>query len=415
LVRDIKIYDLTESVTAKTLDAKPLLYSDVIVYDPIQGIIPGVAEEEIWYKLEFDPAYYNSGTNINSIGLDWGEDQVGRLWWDMTTTRFLQYYTDDILDYDERITSLNTKIDAIYTKIRVLSLIDRFSTEITELLEKSKSYLDMITSRKSDIEVELQYRKNNWGSLAPNSSIDIYEWTKSYSIPTDWATKVTAGSQPDVYNGEVLNSNSPNWVQKTEWNYASSCYVPVYYFWVKDQTVIPSNIDFRKISARDVSLMIANPEKAGIAWTTPISEQSFILQGISQFLNSTSSIQFRIARTDSEIPKHSEWALMRDGDAMSVPTFELWDKLIQSITSHNNNGDQIPSTKRYITDRVGYDVEHGQSLFRDLTGVRKHLVQYLNTLFAGILMVDDRRNLSILIRILIVIMLPHYQIRSYTI
>lgn len=98
------------------------------LYDPYKGIIPGVADRELHYKLPYDPAGYNAGSeDLDLTDKIWGQSQVGRLWWDLSTVRYLDYESD--------------------------------STE---------------------------YRWKNWGKLAPRTSIDVYEWTESTTHPLSW-------------------------------------------------------------------------------------------------------------------------------------------------------------------------------------------------------------------------------------
>lgn len=392
LIRDVKIFDTLSVRTSQVLNAKPLLNSDVVVYDPTRGLISGVADKEIWYKLEFDPAYYNSGDYVETLGLDWGDAEVGRLWWDLNTTRYIDSCTDDLSECQLAIVNLNIEIAR-------LSLLVDSTTDSAVIDEHRQSISRMhseIVSREAKIQRESKYRKDYWGSLAPHSTIDIYEWTKSDVSPTEWNALSLKGTKPDLYSGIVLNANSPKWVETEEWNDKLSAYVPVYYFWVKGKNTVPTNADFRSISALAVSRILTKPEDSGFVWIAPITIDSFIASGIGQYLNSSSSIQLKIAKTDSDVLRHIEYDLMRQGDERSVPTRELWNKVVKSIAGRNTNGEIIPSTSRHITDQVGYDVEHGQSLFGDISGARKHLTQYLNNLFAGILLVDERRNTAVL-------------------
>ena len=96
--------------------------------DPPKGIISGLADTEIQYKLERDPARYNNSdldTYLYDTDELWGTKQVGQIWWDLSTVRF---------------------IDAELGNNR--------------------------------------YRRENWGQVFPGSSIDIYEWVSSNEIPT---------------------------------------------------------------------------------------------------------------------------------------------------------------------------------------------------------------------------------------
>ncbi|NJO58807.1 MAG: hypothetical protein HC836_10795 [Richelia sp. RM2_1_2] len=104
------------------------------VFDPRKGIIPGVADQEIWYKLDYDPAKYTNGDDsIHQIDpeLAWGSNELGRLWWDLSTVKYPEY---EISDHE--------------------------------------------------------YRDRWWGKIAPGTSIDVYEWVRSITEPSTSDTNV---------------------------------------------------------------------------------------------------------------------------------------------------------------------------------------------------------------------------------
>lgn len=102
--------------------------------DPAKGKILGIAEQEINYKVDFDPAVYNNVENTTNNTLYWSNQQVGQVWWDLSTVRYLDYEQDSI-----------------------------------------------------------QYRKNNWGRTFPGSSIDVYEWVESSYPPNQYIENVGLG------------------------------------------------------------------------------------------------------------------------------------------------------------------------------------------------------------------------------
>lgn len=339
LIRDVKIFDTASSRSDRTLNAKPLLYSDMVVFDPVHGMIPGVADTEIWYKLENDPAYYNAGNGVTNIGSQWGDMEVGRLWWDVSTAKFLLSETHSELDDAER-----------------------------------------------------RYRQINWGKLAPGASVDVYEWVKSSISPADWQKQYEADSNPNLYDGPVMNPENPSWVETMEWDEKLHKEVTVYYFWVKNRKFVPAHKDFRNVSAFEVANIISNPVGSGISFVAPISSNMLMLAGVSQFLTETSSVQFTVARNDSQTLKHAEWKIMRKGDDASLPDVSLWNKVTTSLAARDVWGTAIPDPRRFQTDKVGFDVEHGQNLFSSVTGARKHVTQWLNRLFASSRFVDERRT-----------------------
>jgi hypothetical protein len=98
--------------------------------DPAKGRILGQAEQEISYKTAYDPAQYNRGTNaaadINT-NVYWGTDQVGKVWWNLTKVRYIDYEQDT-----------------------------------------------------------LTYRSKNWGQLFPGATIEVLEWVESSVLPNQY-------------------------------------------------------------------------------------------------------------------------------------------------------------------------------------------------------------------------------------
>jgi hypothetical protein len=63
------------------------------LYDPIKGRILGIADREINIKTTWDPATYNTGTNVNP-NTPWAENHIGEIWWDLSTVKWLWYEQD---------------------------------------------------------------------------------------------------------------------------------------------------------------------------------------------------------------------------------------------------------------------------------------------------------------------------------
>ena len=111
---------------------KPIL--DLELYDPMRGIIPGVAEAEIDVKSVSDVAIYNTATEETYEADEdnaWSEAEVGRRWWDTGRVRYYDYDQGDIND-----------------------------------------------------------KATNWGKQFVGSDVAIWEWTKSTVAPDDYAKAV---------------------------------------------------------------------------------------------------------------------------------------------------------------------------------------------------------------------------------
>jgi FG-GAP repeat len=119
-VVDIHLIDTVYSYD-RLLDSTQTYYDFI---DPLQGKILGAAQRNIDYIGSVDPASYNQGT-IHNLGNSWGNQQVGQIWWDTDTVRFIDPSQDSIT-----------------------------------------------------------YASGRWSQLFPGSRIDIYQWTESTVAPS---------------------------------------------------------------------------------------------------------------------------------------------------------------------------------------------------------------------------------------
>ena len=130
-VNKLLLYDRKQQVT--------LALPDYV--DPAKGKILGVADQELDYKTSYDPAAYNVATRTG-VNLDttapWYQAQIGRLWWNLDTCRFIDYEQGSMI-----------------------------------------------------------YRSRHWGELFPGSTIEICEWVESSVLPS--AYQDTAGDGAAKY------------------------------------------------------------------------------------------------------------------------------------------------------------------------------------------------------------------------
>jgi hypothetical protein len=175
---------------------------------------------------------------------------------------------------------------------------------------------DLNCATGTNYTTELLYRQNNWGSVAPDSDVELYEWTESTVSPATWHTNYLAGTDPETYDGDVYNSASPSWVEDQVYDPSVGTFVTMYYFWVMNPTTTP-DVEFRTISAASAAQIIEDPSTSGIAWMAPIANNSMIVKSLSQFLTPTSAMQLRVRKNDAQVGKHSEWQLIRPNDGTS--------------------------------------------------------------------------------------------------
>ena len=103
--------------------------------DPAKGKILNAFGQDIDYALTADPAYYNAGTKSTNLEFHWGPNQVGQIWWNVGSLRYLDYEQDQLI-----------------------------------------------------------YRMNTWGATFPGSTVQVAEWVESSVPPSQYSSVVGDGS-----------------------------------------------------------------------------------------------------------------------------------------------------------------------------------------------------------------------------
>lgn len=279
------------------------------LYDPYKGYIPGPADRELDYKTMIDPAVYNDGRLI------WGKEQVDQLWWDLSAVRYLDY-----------------------------EIYDKWNGTDHE---------------------GVNYRWKNWGRVAPNSSVDVYQWVRSPVAPNGWSDYVESNANLKIDNkpsGTV--SETAKYVMTTEWNDDIQADETIYYFWVKNPTVVPTKPS-RRLSAQQVSNVIANPSSNDIPFFAVIDTNKVIVGGIKQFLNETDTVLKIKWLQEAEILNnhHKQWMILREEDERNTINDVLWDKMRDSLVGWDGTQKSVPDEKLPNAQQIGAMIRPRQSWF----------------------------------------------------
>ncbi len=70
--------------------------------DPLQGKLLGAVRENLDIVSNSDPANYNAPNASNTGSTVWGPGQLGKLWFDTSTTRFVNYHQSDDVVYNSK-------------------------------------------------------------------------------------------------------------------------------------------------------------------------------------------------------------------------------------------------------------------------------------------------------------------------
>jgi hypothetical protein len=304
-----------------SVDEEIVEYLDV--FDPLKGRIPGLANQELKYKVAADPAIYTIGTAGTVVDTEssWIDEHVGELWWDLSTLKYTWYEQGNEI-----------------------------------------------------------FRKNNWGKLFPGSTIDVYEWVKSDLLPSEWA------AQADTNDGLTLGiSGQPKYPDnsiisvKQLFNNVTNSFENVYYYWVKNKVTVP-DITNRRISSFQVASLITDPAANGLKFAEIISPDAMALANVQPLLvGSNINANIAIDAIDNKIPRHTEWLLLEEGGASSMPTTMLNKKLFDSLLGHDVNGTLVPDPTLSYRSKYGIGIRPQQTLFKDRLEALRNIVEFSNS------------------------------------
>ena len=288
--------------------------------DPVKGKILGIAEQDITFKVDYDPASYNNATT-NLVALDeqyyWGTEQVGQVWWDLSTVRYVDYEQGSVL-----------------------------------------------------------YRTTNWGRTFPGSSIDVYEWIESNYPPSKYVANGGDGV-PKYTNNEAyvtLSYVDPRTSQATV----------KYYFWVKDKTNLTANQFGRTIPTITIANYIKNPKSSGVKYFAAVRDDAISVYNLEKNVVGTDTIFHLdyATKLNSNII-HSEYALLSESSTNTgtVPT-KIYNKMVDSLSGIDSFGNQVPDPTLGVNRRYGISIRPRQGVFVNSSLAFKELITYVNSIFA---------------------------------
>jgi hypothetical protein len=297
-----------------------LTYVDFI--DPVQGRIAGPADQDITYKIDFDPAQYT----FNQLRIDtnltatWGKEHVGEVWWKINSAKFANAYQ-------------GTR----------------------------------------------QYQAAQWNKVL-FGSVEVYEWVESNYPPLEWDKLAdTETGIAQGISGQSLYGNA-NYSERFEYDQVSQTFRSIYYFWVKDKKVVPFSKK-RKVSIFDIKNLIENPRLQGYRFISFLGSNSFVLNNCDSFIKDKDTILcIRYNTTQKDIQNiHTEYQLISDGLSTSVPHEDIELKWFNSLIGFDANKRPVPDINLPIKDRYGIQTEPRQSMFVNRSEALKQAVERINS------------------------------------
>ena len=308
-------------------------YIDYI--DPIQGKIAGIVDQELTYKLNYDPAKYNVGPIADKDvdpKLFWGASYVGQVWWNVGTARF------------------------------------------------SFPYQGSTT-----------FQRNEWNRLLPGATIDIYEWVESDYLPSQW------NQLADTDNGLSLGISGTaiygdtKYSAKLEYDQVSQTFSTKYYFWVENKQTVP-NLPNRKLNLRNMVQLIARPRQSGYRYVSLIAENKLVINNLDKIITSD-DIVLNIKYKDEvgkEQNEHKQYQIISENLSSSKPNKDIELKWFDSLIGVDRTLRPVPDPKIAPAKRIGIQNKPRQSIFVNRTEALKQTVERINFVCSQYPIVDEK-------------------------
>ena len=294
--------------------------------DPAKGKILGAAAEDLDYITAYDPAVYNSVSGLDSVP-------------NLANSLDFHWGAD-------QVTQTWWNIDSV-------------------------RYIDYEQGN-------LTYRANNWGSVFPGSQIQVCEW-------------VASDMPPSAYNGlgTPLYPDNSAYVVETSVNPTTKIVTSTYYYWVYGKTSLEPQSTHQNTVAT-IQAIIENPQAQGIPYAAVLRDDTISLYGVSNLLSGNSTVlhaDFDTLKNTTII--HSEYQLVQEGNSESQIPTRIVNKMIDSLSGIDMNGNPVPASGLSPQERIGLGINPNQTLFVNRLTALENFVEYVNNVLITVPVVEE--------------------------
>ena len=316
-IAGIEIYD--DISKTKTIDL------DFV--DHYKNKILGIADQEIDYKTMYDPATYSVGTDEQIVDqtISWKESYIGKVWWDLSKVKWINYEQSDI-----------------------------------------------------------DFRTGNWNALAEGSSIDVYEWVESKLLPSEWAILAdTVEGLAEGISGQPLYPDDTVYSEKQIFNVDTGLTTEtLYYYWVKNKNTLP-DIQVRRRTITEVTNLIQDPLSSGLPFASFLNSNQLMLSNVKQYLTDRSLLNIKFKKVKNPLPVHKEYQLLSENDPLGLPAVNLERKWIDSLIGFDEKGNSVPDISLPERQRYGVSFRPRQSMFKDREKILKIVIDNINDILSA--------------------------------
>ena len=178
-IQNVQLYSVSTNNTLDNLD----------YIDPLQGKLLGAVRENLDIVSNTDPANYNSPDATNKGSTVWGPGQLGKLWFDTSTTRFVNYHQSDDVVYNSKWWG------RVFpgSDVKVYSWV---TSDVEPIVYQGPG-----TPRSID-DYAIEYRLNSTGALVPV----YYYWVRNTNIVFNQIGKTLSDTICESYIATPLST-----------------------------------------------------------------------------------------------------------------------------------------------------------------------------------------------------------------
>ena len=310
-----------------------LIVEDLDFIDPVQGKIASIAEQELSFKTYYDPATYSFSDQ--SVVVDetnsWGEQYVGKLWWDLSAVKFYNYQQNDII-----------------------------------------------------------YQTNYWGEVFPSTSVQVYEWVGTDLTPQQWNSLAdTNNGVARGISGQTRYDDN-TYSQRLVWDPVAKKNTPRYFYWVANKKTIP-NVENRRTSADTVRALIQDPAGQGYKFVALMGANRFTLFNCKDVLEDKDvALNMRYYTVDNKEQNiHNEYQILTQGIGSSRPSRDIERKWFDSLIGYDKQFRVVPDPALSVKAKYGILNSPRQSMFVNKTEALKQVIERVNRVLAENIIVDE--------------------------
>jgi hypothetical protein len=305
-IQKAQLYDNVTNETLVSLD----------YIDPLQGKLLGVVGENLDFVSTTDPANYTA-VDINNGSATWSWAQVGKLWFDTSTTKFLNYHQNDVT-----------------------------------------------------------YNSEYWGSVFPGSTVTVYTWIESLVLPVLYegpGTVYDSGKYSTVYVTDSNDNLVPKyyfWVRGTNQLFTAA-----------GKTLTDSIIEQYIANPKNSGIAFVAPLRPNTYAFYNSKEYinnkttNFHLGYSSSDNDNTGHQEFQLIRTN--FTDDFLYGFVNTSKGYAVPT-SLYDKYIDSFSGTDEMGAPVPDITLPKLMQSGVSVRPRQSFYYNRLLALQNYLEYAN-------------------------------------